>query len=327
MALLDEKFEIFYADVTVTIMSFTIEEIHAEAKRQLKLQAEQEETQKRLLANVALQEALAKEERLRNERLRLLAEEDQVRELARRLMIEAEAKGVVDAKERAIQKEMERLRSRTPLEILEDKVRELQESISTAPVVPSKPPPVEDNLVKSLQERVTLLESFLLDLVQADIHYTRQPGHGGSRDGIKLFMRRYKEERGIDYSSKKFIIDVHLQSDERKEWTQHFITMGSTDPHVTITPDFTTNSIRFYKQTGQWPHQTIGLIPFKILGLTNTSKNYKLIVRLTEEGIEITNEKGEGDSFRWAWGFPIEEIYPYSYSYRHPDCSICEVYE
>jgi hypothetical protein len=70
------------------------------------------------------------EARIREERIKLRAEEEMVSLMARRLTIEAEAKAAAEKREAAIKAEMERLRNRTPLEILEDKVTALTEALS-----------------------------------------------------------------------------------------------------------------------------------------------------------------------------------------------------
>lgn len=90
-------------------------------------------------ANAAAEVARAKvhatqeaaESRIRDERIVLLAEEEQVRLTARRFVIEAEAKRLAEDRERAIQAEMDRLRNRSKVEILEDKVAELTTLLSS----------------------------------------------------------------------------------------------------------------------------------------------------------------------------------------------------
>ena len=133
-------------------MSFTLKEIQAEAKKQLKIQAETEAAEKRLAAQQALQETLRKEELLRHERLRLLAEEEQIRIRAQQLVIDAEAKRLAESKEAAIQAELERLKNRTPLEVFEDRLNDIEESLKAK---------IESNEIKALEKKICMLKDEL----------------------------------------------------------------------------------------------------------------------------------------------------------------------
>lgn len=105
--------------------SATPEDIRLEALRRLERDRREEEEKRLEAKRQALKEANDREERVRGERVRLLAEEEQVKLQARRLVIEAEAKAAAQAREDAIKAEMERLKNRTQVEILEDKIAEL----------------------------------------------------------------------------------------------------------------------------------------------------------------------------------------------------------
>ncbi len=303
-----------------TIMSFTLEEIQAEAKRILKAQEENKELERQHKNHKALQEVLAKQEAIQKERIRLLAEEEQIRLTAQRLVIEAEAKTIADAKETAIQKELERLRNRSPVEVLEDKVRDLEALLKTPPVQGQPSPPQQDLiLVKKLQEHISLLEKFILQVFQPNI--IGDPGL------LRVVREHYKQKRGFS-QNKKFKFNINQK--DCKDWGVNFYYTWPfhSGPFIGIGADYTTNSVRIYKQTDPWPHATIGLLPFKFLGFDNKSETCSFIVVFTPETIEIKNTNGEGESFRYdmtthgaledlgVWSWPhlgyhikIEEIF------------------
>jgi hypothetical protein len=111
--------------------STTDDAIKLEARRRLmETQAKERAETEAALRKVQREKEVA-ESRVREERIRLLAEEEQVRLKAQRLLIEAEAKRLADEREVAIAVEMERLKTRSQSEILEDKVAELTATIKT----------------------------------------------------------------------------------------------------------------------------------------------------------------------------------------------------
>jgi len=103
--------------------------IAAEARRRLISDHQKAQAAAAAAREKEMRELAEAEARIREERIKLRAEEEMVSLMARRLTIEAEAKAASEKREAAIKAEMERLRNRTPLEILEDKVAALTDAL------------------------------------------------------------------------------------------------------------------------------------------------------------------------------------------------------
>lgn len=65
------------------------------------------------------------------EQVRMRVQEEQIRRMAERAVLEAEAKRLALAKEAAVEVEMERLRNRSKTEVLEDTVAELKAHLAS----------------------------------------------------------------------------------------------------------------------------------------------------------------------------------------------------
>lgn len=107
-------------------------EIQEEARRVLLLekQREREEAERQKAAEAA---AMAeREKRLQEERTLLIQREIEARLLAEKIVLEEEARRIAQEKEAALKAELERLRNRTPLEVLQDEVADLREQLAMA---------------------------------------------------------------------------------------------------------------------------------------------------------------------------------------------------
>lgn len=107
-------------------------DIQEEARRVLLLekQREREEAERQKAAEAT---AMAeRERRLQEERTLLIQREIEARLLAEKMVLEEEARRIAQEKEAALKAELERLRNRTPLEVLQDEVVDLREQLATA---------------------------------------------------------------------------------------------------------------------------------------------------------------------------------------------------
>jgi hypothetical protein len=140
-------------------------------------------------------------------------------------------------------------------------------------------------------------------------------------------MQQYKEKRGYSLN-RKFLVKVDLTSHTNKEWSVNFSTYPQ-ESQICITPDYTTNSIRIY-QTTSYPHKTIGLLPFKTLGIDNKTAVYSFFIILNSEEIHITNKKGVGESFPFKFNDNygnLENLHIWNYAYQGSNRTIEEIYE
>lgn len=103
----------------------TDDSIRLEAKKRLEEIQRKEREEAELKRLKAKADAEAAEARIRDEKIRLLAEEEQVHIMARKKVLEAEARKIAQEREDAIQAEILRLRNRSQVEILEDKIASL----------------------------------------------------------------------------------------------------------------------------------------------------------------------------------------------------------
>lgn len=99
--------------------------IRLEARKRLEEIQRKEREEAELKRLKAKAETEAAEARIRDEKIRLLAEEEQVHILAKRKVLEAEARRLAQEREDAIQAEIQRLRNRSQVEILEDRIAAL----------------------------------------------------------------------------------------------------------------------------------------------------------------------------------------------------------
>jgi len=106
-------------------------DILAEARRRLLTEQRKAHEESALLRERELRAMTEAEARIREERIKLRAEEEMVAFMARRLTLDADAKAAADKREAAIAAEIARLKSRTQVEILEDKVAALTEALSS----------------------------------------------------------------------------------------------------------------------------------------------------------------------------------------------------
>lgn len=106
-------------------------DILAEARRRLIAEQRKAQEEAALQRDKELRATNEAEARIREERIKLRAEEEMVALMARRLTLDAEAKAAADKREAAIAAEIARLKSRTQVEILEDKVAALTEALSS----------------------------------------------------------------------------------------------------------------------------------------------------------------------------------------------------
>ena len=94
-----------------------------------------EEEAKLQLAAVALKKEQDKASELSayvlEEQVKTRVQEEQIRRMAERAVLEAEALRIAQAKAAAVDAELERLRNRTRTEVLEDTVAELSNQLST----------------------------------------------------------------------------------------------------------------------------------------------------------------------------------------------------
>ena len=214
-----------------TMMSFTLEEIQAEAKRQLKLHEEKEATEKKQAAKVALEDEQAKEEKIRNERIRLLVEDEQIRIRAQKMVLESEARQLAEKKEAAIQAELKRLKNRTPLEILEDKLSDMTEQFND----------LRSDITGKTEHHVshvnTNLENRFTELFQ--------------KQETQFLQYRSNIDKKIDDLTKSFEEKLQLKvlEHENKIWTGlHY---------------FRTFRLRVLKRVGNVDYTNIGSISFK----------------------------------------------------------------
>lgn len=103
----------------------TDDSIRHEARKRLEEIQRKEREEAELKRLKAKAETEAAEARIRDEKIRLLAEEEQIHILAKRKVLEAEARRIAQEREDAIQAEIQRLRNRSQVEILEDKIASL----------------------------------------------------------------------------------------------------------------------------------------------------------------------------------------------------------
>ena len=106
------------------------QDIKTEARRRI---AEEEAKQKALeneLRIKAQHEAEEKARIYRNELVRLEAEKIQARLLAEKMVLEAEAQKATELREAQIKAEIERLKNRTPQEIMEEEIAFLRAKVS-----------------------------------------------------------------------------------------------------------------------------------------------------------------------------------------------------
>jgi hypothetical protein len=143
-------------------------QITHEALRRLTEEIRKEEEAAELAKQRILEEEKATEARIHEEFIRLRAEEERIRIEAEKLALQAQAKRLADQKEAAIQAELERLRSRTPVEVLRDDFKALVKQFNLVLKKPDHTEPLaalqarldkalEDN--KRLQDQLTALSS------------------------------------------------------------------------------------------------------------------------------------------------------------------------
>lgn len=99
----------------------------------VRFQAEEEAKRLVTLASLKKEQEKAAEisSYVQEEQLKARVLEEQIRRMAEQAVIEAEARAVAIAKEKAIEAEMERLRKRTKTEVLEDTVSELSSELAS----------------------------------------------------------------------------------------------------------------------------------------------------------------------------------------------------
>jgi hypothetical protein len=137
-----------------------------EAIRRLQEEIRKEEEATELAKQKVLEEQKAAEARIHEEFIRLRAEEERVRIEAEKLALQAQAKRIAEQKEAAIQEELDRLRNRTPFEVLRDDFKTIVKKLSKLETKPDHTEPIsgleaklssvlEEN--KRLQAQITAL--------------------------------------------------------------------------------------------------------------------------------------------------------------------------
>ena len=137
-----------------------------EAIRRLQEEIRREEEAVELAKQKTLDEQKAAEARIHEEFIRLRAEEERVRIEAEKLALQAQAKRLADQKEAAIQEELERLRNRSPFEVLRDDFKSIVKKLTKLETKPDHTEPIsgldtklstalEEN--KRLQAQITAL--------------------------------------------------------------------------------------------------------------------------------------------------------------------------
>ena len=114
---------------------FTTDAVKMEARRRLEREEEKRQQQMKV-------DAIRAQERLEEERIRLLAENQKARILAENAALEQEAQRRIQKREEAIEAEVQRLRNRTSIdrileemEVLKQEVRELKARLGLYEVV------------------------------------------------------------------------------------------------------------------------------------------------------------------------------------------------
>jgi len=107
------------------------EAIRAEARRRLEATAAEQDAITRLAAEQEKKKSEALELVVLEEQVRQRVKEEQVRMMAQRAVLEAEAKKAAQSREDAIAAEIQRLKSRTEVEVLKDTVAELTAQIAS----------------------------------------------------------------------------------------------------------------------------------------------------------------------------------------------------
>lgn len=106
------------------------EDIRAEARRRIEEAAAAEALVRAAIAEQEKKKAGDLEAAILEEKIRVRVEEEKIRRLAEQAVAEAEAKKKAAEREAAIAAEVERLKRRTKVEILEDMVAELRAEIA-----------------------------------------------------------------------------------------------------------------------------------------------------------------------------------------------------
>jgi hypothetical protein len=161
--------------------------IKSEAQRRLLQQASKERLEAEQAKQKAELERELQESRIREERTRLYAEEETIRIKVRQLALEDEAKRLADEKEAAVQAEIVRLQNRTPVEVLQEKVADLTNTLIQ----------VKQELQGQLREQTTQtstsLETRVKDLVEKN--ETHLVGFWSYVDNKVAALERVFEER------------------------------------------------------------------------------------------------------------------------------------
>jgi hypothetical protein len=134
-------------------------EITHEALRRLTEEIQKEEEAAELAKRKILEEEKAAEARIHEEFIRLRAEEERIRIEAEKLALQAQAKRLAEQKEAAVQAELERLRNRTPVEVLRDDFKALVKQFNVVLKKPDHTEPLaalQAKLDKALEENVRL---------------------------------------------------------------------------------------------------------------------------------------------------------------------------
>jgi hypothetical protein len=134
-------------------------EITHEALRRLTEEIQREEAAAELAKRKILEEEQAAEARIHEEFIRLRAEEERIRIEAEKLALQAQAKRLAEQKEAAVQAELERLRNRTPVEVLRDDFKALVKQFNIVLKKPDHTEPLatlQAKLDKALEENVRL---------------------------------------------------------------------------------------------------------------------------------------------------------------------------
>ncbi len=134
-------------------------EITHEALRRLTEEIQKEEAAAELAKQKALEEEKAAEARIHEEFIRLRAEEERIRIEAEKLALQAQAKRLAEQKEAAVQAELERLRNRTPVEVLRDDFKALVKQFNLVLKKPDHAEPLaalQTKLDKALEENTRL---------------------------------------------------------------------------------------------------------------------------------------------------------------------------
>lgn len=104
--------------------------IRAEARRRLEASKADRLAAMRLVAEEEKKKSYDIEQSILDQQLRLRIEEEKLRLMAQRVAAEAEAKRLAKERENAIAAEMERLKNRTEVEVLQETVADLQAQIA-----------------------------------------------------------------------------------------------------------------------------------------------------------------------------------------------------